>query len=160
MKIERSDAQLILSNPNQIQSPGEEIANSISHGIGLVGALIGVIWGLALFGVMLKAFYKTAHPISFHLPLSADGVVARDRGEAFICQHVLNGPVLFEYGRLVLHCRCRLFRNRFSDTLWPPGLASVFYGRHHVPLFLCALVCSLTIDKFPSQFQPTTICPP
>jgi len=33
--------QLILSNLKQMQSPGEEIANSISHGIGLVGALIG-----------------------------------------------------------------------------------------------------------------------
>jgi len=31
---------LILSNPKQRQSQGEEIANSISHGIRLVGALI------------------------------------------------------------------------------------------------------------------------
>jgi hemolysin III len=134
------------SNPKHRQSQGEEIANSISHGIGLVGALIGtpflimhavqqgdagfivgtsvfsismillylastlyhawpigktkrcfriiehsaifiliagtytpltlgilrgafgwtlfgVIWGLAIAGVALKAFYKTAHPI-------------------------------------------------------------------------------------------------
>jgi predicted membrane channel-forming protein YqfA (hemolysin III family) len=29
------------SNPKHRQSQGEEIANSISHGIGLVGALIG-----------------------------------------------------------------------------------------------------------------------
>jgi hemolysin III len=31
----------ILSNLNQMQSQGEEIANSISHGIGLVSAIIG-----------------------------------------------------------------------------------------------------------------------
>ena len=142
----RTDVRLILSNPKHGQSQGEEIANSISHGIGLVGALIGtpflimhavrqgdagfivgtsvfsmsmillylastlyhawpigkakrcfriiehsaifiliagtytpltlgilrgefgwtlfgVIWGLAVAGVLLKAFYKTAHPI-------------------------------------------------------------------------------------------------
>ena len=141
-----TDVRLILLNPKHGQSQGEEIANSISHGIGLVGALIGtpflimhaarhenavfvvgtgifsatmillylasslyhalpkgkakrcirviehsaiflliagtytpltlgvlrgafgwtlfgVIWGLALAGVALKAFYKTAHPI-------------------------------------------------------------------------------------------------
>ena len=33
--------RLILSNPKHGQSIGEEIVNSISHGIGLVGALIG-----------------------------------------------------------------------------------------------------------------------
>ena len=33
--------QLILTNLKQMQSQGEEFANSISHGIGLVGALIG-----------------------------------------------------------------------------------------------------------------------
>ena len=33
--------QIILSNLKEMQSQGEEIANSISHGIGLVGALIG-----------------------------------------------------------------------------------------------------------------------
>ncbi|MEN8809032.1 MAG: hemolysin III family protein [Desulfobacterales bacterium] len=138
--------RLILLNPKHGQSQGEEIANSISHAIGLVGALIGtpflimhavrqgdagfivgtsvfsmsmillylastlyhawpigkakrcfriiehsaifiliagtytpltlgilrgafgwtlfgVIWGLAIAGVVLKAFYKTAHPI-------------------------------------------------------------------------------------------------
>jgi hemolysin III len=33
--------QLILANQGQMQSQGEEIANSISHGLGLVGALIG-----------------------------------------------------------------------------------------------------------------------
>jgi len=142
----RTDVRLILLNPKHGQSQGEEIANSISHGIGLVGALIGtpflimhavrqgdagfivgtsvfsmsmillylastlyhawpigkakrcfriiehsaifiliagtytpltlgilrgafgwtlfgVIWGLALAGVALKAFFKTAHPI-------------------------------------------------------------------------------------------------
>ena len=142
----RTDVRLILLNPKHGQSQGEEIANSISHGIGLVGALIGtpflimhavrqgdagfivgasvfsmsmillylastlyhawpigkvkrcfriiehsaifiliagtytpltlgilrgafgwtlfgVIWGLAIAGVVLKAFYKTAHPI-------------------------------------------------------------------------------------------------
>ena len=141
-----TDVQAVLSNPNRIQSQGEEIANSISHGTGLVGALVGtpflimnalksgnggfivgtsifsasmillylasalyhalpigkakrcfriiehsaifvliagtytpltlgvlrgalgwtlfgVIWGLALVGIVLKAFYKTAHPI-------------------------------------------------------------------------------------------------
>ena len=137
---------LILSNPKHGQSQGEEISNSISHGIGLLAALVGtpfliihaarhgdtafivgtslfsatmillylasslyhalpkgkakrciriiehsaiflliagtytpltlgvlrgafgwtlfgVIWGLAIAGVTLKAFYKTAHPI-------------------------------------------------------------------------------------------------
>ena len=141
-----TDVRLILSNPKRDQSQGEEISNSISHGIGLVAALVGtpfliihaarqgnavfvvgtgifsatmillylasslyhvlpkgkakrcirviehsaiflliagtytpltfgvlrgafgwtlfvVIWGLALAGVALKAFYKTAHPI-------------------------------------------------------------------------------------------------
>jgi len=33
--------QLILTTTRQTQSQGEEIANSISHGLGLVGALIG-----------------------------------------------------------------------------------------------------------------------
>jgi hemolysin III len=146
MKGESSDVQLILSNLKQMQSQGEEIANSVSHGIGLVGALIGtpflithavrhgdagfmvgvivfaasmillylastlyhawpvgkvkrcfrivehsaifiliagtytpltlgifrgafgwtlfaIVWGFATVGVVLKAFYKTAHPI-------------------------------------------------------------------------------------------------
>ncbi len=136
----------VLSNPKRVQSQGEEIANSISHGAGLVGALagtpflilhavrhwdaayivgtsvfsgsmillylasalyhacpigkikrcfriiehsaifiliagtytpltlgilrgamgwmlFGAIWGLAATGVVLKAFYQTAHPI-------------------------------------------------------------------------------------------------
>jgi hemolysin III len=138
--------QLILSNLKQMHCQGEEIANSVSHGIGLVGALIGtpflvihavhhgdagfivgtsvfavsmillylastlyhawptgkvkrcfrivehsaifiliagtytpltlgifrgafgwtlfaIVWGFATAGVVLKAFYKTAHPI-------------------------------------------------------------------------------------------------
>ena len=142
----RTDVQAVLLNPKRVQSQGEEIANSISHGVGLAGALVGtpflvmhvvrhgdtgfivgtsvfsasmillylasalyhawpigkakrcfriiehsaifiliagtytpltlgilrgelgwtlfgVIWGLALSGVVLKAFYKTAHPI-------------------------------------------------------------------------------------------------
>jgi hemolysin III len=141
-----TDVQAVLSNPKRVQSQGEEIANSISHGAGLAGALVGtpflvmhalrhgdaefivgisvfsasmillylastlyhawpigkakrclriiehsaifiliagtytpltlgilrgalgwtlfgLIWGLALTGVVLKAFYKTAHPI-------------------------------------------------------------------------------------------------
>jgi hemolysin III len=33
--------QAVLSNPKRVQSQGEEIANSISHGIGLIGAFIG-----------------------------------------------------------------------------------------------------------------------
>jgi hemolysin III len=33
--------QAFLSNPKRVQSQGEEIANSFSHGIGLLGALIG-----------------------------------------------------------------------------------------------------------------------
>ncbi|MGA6925183.1 MAG: hemolysin III family protein, partial [Desulfosarcina sp.] len=138
--------QAVHSNSTRVQTQGEEIANSISHGIGLVGALVGtpflvmhaarygdagfivgtsvfsasmillylasalyhawpigkvkrcfriiehcaifvliagtytpltlgilrgalgwtlfgLIWGLAIAGVVLKAFYKTAHPI-------------------------------------------------------------------------------------------------
>ena len=35
------DVQAALSNPNRVQSQGEEIANSISHGAGLIGALVG-----------------------------------------------------------------------------------------------------------------------
>ena len=141
-----TDVQALLLNPKRVQSQGEEIANSISHGTGLLGALVGtpflvvhavrhadtglivgtsvfsasmillylasalyhgwpigkakrrlriiehsaifiliagtytpltlgilrgavgwtllgVIWGLAIAGVVLKAVYKTAHPI-------------------------------------------------------------------------------------------------
>ena len=141
-----TNVQAVISNPKRVQSQGEEIANSISHGAGLVGALVGtpflvmhavmrgnagfivgtsvfassmillylasalyhawprgktkrrfqiiehcaifiliagtytpltlgilrgelgwalfgVNWGLAIAGVVLKAFYKTAHPI-------------------------------------------------------------------------------------------------
>ena len=36
-----TDVQTVLSNPNRVQSRGEEIANSISHGAGLIGALVG-----------------------------------------------------------------------------------------------------------------------
>jgi hemolysin III len=159
--------QAVLSNPNRIQSQGEEIANSISHGAGLVGALVGtpilvmhavrhgdagfivgtsvfcasmillylasalyhawprgkakrrlrilehcaifiliagtytpltlgilrgalgwtlfgVIWGLAIAGVVLKAFYKTAHPIFSTCLYLLMGWLARDCGQAFI----------------------------------------------------------------------------
>jgi hemolysin III len=138
--------QAALSNPKRVQSQGEEIANSISHGIGVIAALVGtpflnaqtkrqgdtgfivgigifcasmfllylastlyhalpigrvkhcfriiehcaifiliagtytpltlgilqgaygwalfgIVWGLALAGVVLKVFYQTAHPI-------------------------------------------------------------------------------------------------
>ena len=141
-----TDVQAVLSNPKRVQSQGEEIANSISHGIGVIAAVVGTpfllanairhgdtgfivgtsifaasmillylasalyhawpigkakrcfriiehsaifiliagtytpltlgilsgalgwtlfgfIWGLAIAGVVLKAFYKTAHPI-------------------------------------------------------------------------------------------------
>jgi hemolysin III len=136
----------VLSNPKRVQSQGEEIANSISHGMGVIAALVGtpfliaqairhgdtgflvgtcifcasmillylastlyhglpigkvkhcfrviehsaifiliagtytpltlgilrgaygwaifgIVWGLAIAGVVLKAFYQTAHPI-------------------------------------------------------------------------------------------------
>ena len=33
--------QVVPSNPNRIQSPGEEIANSISHGMGVIASLLG-----------------------------------------------------------------------------------------------------------------------
>lgn len=36
-----TNEQPVLSNPNRVQSLGEEIANSISHGVGGLGALIG-----------------------------------------------------------------------------------------------------------------------
>ena len=144
--IKGADLRKFLLNPGRDQSQGEEIANSISHGIGLIGALIGtpfliinaarqgdagtivgasvfsasmiflyfastlyhalpigrakrcfriiehsaifiliagtytpltlgilhgplgwtlfgIIWSLAVVGVLLKAFYKTAHPV-------------------------------------------------------------------------------------------------
>ena len=35
-----TNVQAVLSNPKRVQSQGEEIANSISHGTGLVGALV------------------------------------------------------------------------------------------------------------------------
>jgi hemolysin III len=41
MKDASSDVQLSPTTTEQMQSQGEEIANSISHGVGLVGALIG-----------------------------------------------------------------------------------------------------------------------
>jgi len=140
--------QAVPSNPNRIQSPGEEIANSISHGMGVITSLLGtpflivhavrrgdtgfivgtcvfcasmillylastlyhalptgkakrcfriiehcaifiliagtytpltlgilrgafgwtlfgIVWGLAIAGVVLKVFFQTAHPILF-----------------------------------------------------------------------------------------------
>ncbi len=72
-----------LALPTRRQSAGEELANSISHGIGLLGAtigapilimaafhtpfalgplrhsggliMLGIVWALALFGVLMKA---------------------------------------------------------------------------------------------------------
>jgi hemolysin III len=175
--------QAVLSNPNRVQSPGEEIANSISHGIGLVGALVGTpflvmhatrhgdagfivgtsvfaasmillylastlyhawpigkvkrcfriiehsaifvliagtytpltlgilrgAWGWTLFGLIwglghsrgsAEGILSNRPSHSFHLPLSADGVVARDCGEAFVCQHANCGFVLLIAGGL------------------------------------------------------------
>ena len=223
----------VLSNPSRIQSQGEEIANSISHGAGLAGAifgtpylvihavrhadagfiagtcifstsmillylasalyhawpigkakrcfriiehsaifiliagtytpltlgilrgalgwtLFGVIWGLAIAGGSAEGILSNRPSHSFHLPLFTDGVASCARGEAFICQHALNGLVLINCGRLVLHRRCRLFRNRFAGTLWPLYLAPFCHHRHFMPLFLSPLVCGLTITKFPT----------
>jgi hemolysin III len=49
--------------------------------------LFGVIWGLAIAGVVLKAFYKTAHPILSTCLYLLMGWLARDCGKAFVCQH-------------------------------------------------------------------------
>jgi hemolysin III len=212
---------------NRVQSQGEEIANSISHGAGLVGALVGtpflvmhatrhgdagfivgtsvfassmillylastlyhawpigkvkrcfriiehsaifvliagtytpltlgilrgawgwtllgLIWGLAIAGVVLKAFYQTAHPI-----LST-------------CLYLLMGWLL------VIAVKPLFYRMPTAGLYLliagvPYGhfyLASFCHHRHYMPLFLSPLVCGLTINKFPPQFQPaTTICP-
>ena len=200
----------LLANPKRGQSQGEEISNSISHGIGLVAALVGtpflimhavrqgdagfivgtrvfsasmillylastlyhalpigkakrcfriiehsaifiliagtytpltlgvlrgafgwtlfgVIWGLAIAGVALKAFYKTAHPILSTGLYLLMGWLTRDCGQSVVCKDVNSGLVLVDCGRLVLHSRCRLFRDRFAAKVWPPDLASICY---------------------------------
>ena len=42
-----TDEQAVLSDPKRFQSQGEEIANSISHGIGVIAALVGTPFLLA-----------------------------------------------------------------------------------------------------------------
>jgi hypothetical protein len=78
-------------------------------------------------------------------------VASRDCRQAFVYQDADSWPVLIVCRRFVVHRRCRLFRNRFAGTVWPPDLASICYRRDHIPLFLSFLVRGLRW-----QFQSET----
>jgi hemolysin III len=237
-----TDVQAVLSNPNRVQSQGEEIANSISHGAGLVGALVGtpflvmhatrhgdagfivgtsvfassmillylastlyhawpigkvkrcfriiehsaifiliagtytpltlgilrgawgwtlfgLIWGLAIAGVVLKAFYKTAHPILSTCLYLLMGWLLVIAVKPLFYRMPTAGLYLLIAGGLSYTAGVAFFA---TDSRVPYGhlIWHLFVIRHHMPLFLSPMVCGLTINKILSQFQPTTtICP-
>ena len=64
-----TNMQAALSNPKRV---------SVGILRGAFGwTLFGANWGLAAAGVVLKAFYKTAHP-TFNLPVSDHGMAYSD----------------------------------------------------------------------------------
>jgi channel protein (hemolysin III family) len=112
--------------------------------------LFGVIWGLAIAGVVLKAFYKTAHPILSTCLYLLMGWLLVIAVKPLYTSMPAKELLLLIAGGLSYTAGVAFFCNRFAGTLWPPDLAPICHHRHYMPLFLSTLACSLTINKFPS----------
>ena len=107
-------------------------------------SLFGVVWGLALAGIVLKSVGKASHPIfstGLYLSMGWLIVVAVD---PLFAKVPAAGLLWLLAGGLFYTGRRGLLCNGLAPALWPPDLAPLRDGRYHMPLLCRALVCSLT----------------
>ncbi len=103
-------------------------------------SLFGVVWGLALAGIVLKSVGKASHPIfstGLYLLMGWLVVVAVD---PLFAKVPAAGLALVAGGRPFLHGRRGLLCNGLTRALRPSDLAPLRDGRHHMPLLCRALV--------------------
>jgi hemolysin III len=142
--------QAVLSNPKRVQSQGEEIANSISHGIGVIAALVGTpyliaqairhgdigfIVGTGIFCVSMILLYL-ASTLYHALPI----------GKAKRCFRIIEHSVIFiliagTYTPLTLGILRGAFGWALFGIIWGLAIAGVvlkvFYQTAHPILSTC-----------------------